>query len=203
MQLALRASSDSTGFIGREGTVYAFPGVVAANGSAKIDHNQIGADAIRILLESLRDSFAPLPVLSTSTAAKWNFAGCNQQTDCNPKNSPSVTFKSKDETVLVDWQVFPMADGQLGITDKDTENSGPPIPVNTKNFQDIEAKARDIESATATAVGKLIRGSGNMGANEALARAGETAAGVLARHVAERWGWCTLYSNAADAASQN
>ncbi len=55
----------------------------------------------------------------------------------------------------------------------------------------LEAKASQVETWVAGAVGKAIRGGSAFSANnEALAKAVETAAGVIARHAAERALWC-------------
>jgi hypothetical protein len=193
LQLSLNTTPETTGFVGREGTVYSFPGV-NTDSNSKIDHNQIGADAVRIFLEALRDTFAPLPVLQTSTAALWNSKHCPSKDKDKEKNScKGLSFKSKDDIQDVLWQLTPeYVNGFYNTTSQSDTLS---FQVSAKEFEDIEAKARDAESATATAVGKLIRGSGNMGANEALAKVGETAAGVLARHIVERFGWCNLYSS--------
>ena len=55
----------------------------------------------------------------------------------------------------------------------------------------MQARANAAESMIATAAGKAMRGGsiGSLG-NEALARAAETAIGVMARHTTERVEWC-------------
>lgn len=64
--------------------------------------------------------------------------------------------------------------------------------VDSNRFAAILADANHAEAIVAGAVGKAIRGGawGSLN-NEALARVIETAAGVLARHSAERIGWCS------------
>ena len=178
---------DGTGFIGREGTVYAFPGITGTNsGGVAIDHNQVGADLIRILFESIRDTYAPLPVLANSTAS-WLVHQCDSPSDkyCVFKNEKvaEIAFKDRDEQDiewnLGRWSHLPPYHGKITKAE----------------FEEIEANARSSESATADVVGKAIRG-GSWGAlnNEAVAKVVETVAGVLARHTTERAGWCAKYS---------
>ncbi len=183
------SSSSASGFVGRDGTVYAFPGIVAGNGSGTvIDHNQIGADFIRIIFESLRDTYAPLPALANSTAV-WITRRCDPPSDkyyCDFKNDGITGLQFSD---ALDEQEFEWKMDRHGH-----------IPVfkgriKAEQFEEIEANARNAESTAAEAVGKAIRG-GSWGAlnNEAVAKFIETAAGVLARHVSERAQWCALAS---------
>lgn len=63
--------------------------------------------------------------------------------------------------------------------------------VSPDDFLKIQAAANQIEGVVGGAVGKVLRGA-STGAlnNEAIAKVVETAAGVIARHTAERVGWC-------------
>jgi hypothetical protein len=163
------SDKSSPGFIGRDGTAYNFPG--ATNQCAApthTDHSQIEADVIRIILESLRDTYAPLPVLANSTAATIEGA---DTLDFGPNHSVPMT---------VGWHINHRDPGSLLQ-----------FTLTADQFQDMAAKARSAEASVAGAVGKAIRG-GSWGSlnNEAVARSIETAAGVLARHAAERAEWC-------------
>jgi hypothetical protein len=167
-KISNKIANKSSGFISRDGTSYAFPGVTDQGTQTNIDHSQIEADVIRIILEALRDTYAPLPVLANSTAASVD----NTDTlDFAPDKSASIT---------VNWHNY----------HRDVTKTIP-VTLTAEQFQDIEAKGRSAESSVAGAVGKAIRG-GSWGAlnNEAVARSIETAAGVLARHTAERAEWC-------------
>ena len=168
-KIANKIADKSPGFISRDGTAYNFPG--ATNQCAApthIDHSQIEADVIRIILESLRDTYAPLPVLANSTAATIEGA---DTLDFGPDHSVPLT---------VGWHINHSDPGSLLQ-----------FTLTADQFQDIAAKARSAEASVAGAVGKAIRG-GSWGSlnNEAVARSIETAAGVLARHTAERAEWC-------------
>ena len=158
----------SPGFISRDGTTYNFPGATGACTQTNINHSQIEADVIRIILEALRDSYAPLPVLANSTAATID------GTDI------LVFGLDHSAPTTVNWH----------INHKDVGNALQ-FTLTADQFQAIEAKARSVESAAAGVIGKAIRG-GSWGSlnNEAVARSLETAAGVLARHSAERAEWC-------------
>ncbi len=160
---------NAPGFIGRDGTQYGFPGVVAENKSVTIDHSQIGADAIRVILEALRDTYAPLPAIVGSTAAE----------SADPVDRLDFTDDPKS-VIAVDWHLDHHDAGKILH-----------VKISADEFQDIEAKARKAESSVAGAVGKAIRG-GSWGSlnNEAVATFIETFAGVLARHTTERAGWC-------------
>lgn len=66
------------GFISRSGVRYQFPGLAGgltladskqATGT-NIDYTQVGADIVRILLEAIRDSSAPLPAVPNATGVK-------------------------------------------------------------------------------------------------------------------------------------
>jgi hypothetical protein len=171
-KLSGKTLDNAPGFIGRDGTQYGFPGVVADGKSVTIDHKQIGADAIRIILEALRDTYAPLPAIGGSTA--------------------TIPIDSVPFVDRLDFSGDPLA----AITvpwHLDHHDSSKILKINITEdqFQDIEAKARKAESSVAGAVGKAIRG-GSWGSlnNEAVATFIETFAGVLARHTTERAGWC-------------
>jgi len=64
-----KLAQKSTGFVGLDGTQYGFPGIVETGSQVSIDHSQIAADTLRILLEAIRDHYAPLPVLPNTTPA--------------------------------------------------------------------------------------------------------------------------------------
>jgi hypothetical protein len=156
----------SLGFIGRDGSQYGFPGIVEQNTQVSIDHNQIGADGIRIVLEALRDTYAPLPVLENATAAA---------------TLPDYVIKFDEQGKgSIQWRY-----------DHHDPAKFETIKVDNEHFQTIEAYARKAEATIAGTVGKAIRG-GSLGAlnNEAVAKIVETAAGVIARHVTERAAWC-------------
>jgi len=160
-----------SGFIARDGTQYSFPGIQFEDQHVDIDHSQIGADVIRILLEALRDTYAPLPSLTTATAI-------------NSKTAKQLlAYKlefDKNNTAQLAWQLDPH-NQQL------VEH----ITISNQDFQKIEAHARQAEAFVASNIGKVIRG-GSWGAlnNEAVAKLVETVAGVIARHVTERAQWC-------------
>lgn len=166
-KIANKTADQAPGFIGREGTVYAFPGVTGDQ--ANIDHSQIEADVVRIILEALRDTYAPLPILANTTGATFEGADILAFDATTPEASATVN-----------WHV-----------EHRDPNKVLTVRLTAEQFQQIEAKARSVESAVAGIVGKAIRG-GTVAAlnNEALAKVLETAAGVLARHTAERAQWC-------------
>lgn len=168
-KLSRKLLHNAPGFIGRDGTQYGFPGVAAEGNSVAIDHTQIGADAIRIILEALRDTYAPLPAIAGSTAAE------------SADSVDRLDFTDDPKSVIaVDWHL-----------DHQDASKILHVKISEDEFQDIEANARKAESSEAGAVGKAIRG-GSWGSlnNEAVARFIETFAGVLARHTTERAGWC-------------
>lgn len=163
-------ANDSSGYISRDGTTYTFPGITAQNTQTNIDHSQIEADLIRIILEALSDAYAPLPVLASSTATTID----------NTKNIVDFSDLDPNTPVSVIWYF-----------DHHQPSRTLPFTITANQFQDMEAKARSTEASVAGIVGKAIRG-GSWGSlnNEALARSIETAAGVLARHTTERIEWC-------------
>jgi hypothetical protein len=168
---------NAPGFIGRDGTQYGFPGVVADNKNVTIDHSQIGADSLRIILEAIRDTYAPLPAIAGSTAT--NPADPVDYQEIYPVDRLDFTDDPKS-TIAGDWHL-----------DHHDASKILHVKISKDEFQDIEAKARKAESAIAGAVGKAIRG-GSWGSlnNEAVATFIETFAGVLARQTTERAGWC-------------
>ncbi len=180
--------SKAPGFVGRDGTVYAFPGIAVSKGnSVTIDHIQIGSDFIRIIFESIRDTYAPLPVLSNSTAS-WITHQCNKDSQkyCRFKDDKiaALNFNNDQGEQNFEWNI-------------DRAGHIPTFKskIKAEEFEEIEANARNAESSMAEAVGMAIRG-GSWGSlnNEAVAKFIETAAGVLARHVSERTQWCARYS---------
>ncbi len=151
----------AAGFVSRDGTKFQFPvqigsGIQAIN---TVDHSQVGADVIRIILEAIRDGSlddcAALPGIDQS--ATGVVSGLLKDF----KNNASDPCVKK-------WKLTSMDD-----------------------FNEIQVRANAAESIMATAAGKAIRG-GLIGSlnNEALARAVETATGVIARHTTERVEWC-------------
>lgn len=170
----IKVDSKISGFIGRDGTQYNFPGIIVQNGQVAINHNQIGADSIRIVLEAFRDTFAPLPILPESTAAA--------------KNKNGSDSKLKDFIIDLD----PVTKKQFSWHyDHHDPSQIIQVSLNEEDFQDIESRARKAEAKVAGIVGKAIRG-GSWGSlnNEAIATMIETATGVVARHVVERAGLC-------------
>lgn len=167
--------SRKTGFVSRDGTKFQFPvsiPVLATNSTepadtmairfgtpprfSSVDHSQVGADLIRVVLEAVRDGSlekcSALPAMSElATGVQAGLLAVYTEKQCGKP-----------------WNVL-----------------------NERRFTEIQARSNAAESMIATAVGKLIRG-GSMGSlnNEALARAAETAAGVIARHTTERVEWC-------------
>lgn len=177
VKLENQKTDDQGGFISGGGTHYKFTGLAPAGSGVAIDHSQVGADLIRISFEALRDTYLTVPVVSKSTLATLN-------TD--------EKFKAMLEKngITVDTYAEPAGTWHVGKPG----GSGGTIynyQMQASAFTDAEAQANQAESMVATAVGKAIRG-GSWGSlnNEALAKAVETAAGVFARHVAERAGWC-------------
>ena len=71
----IQVPKDEPGFVSRDGTRYKFPGVTWKGSSAAIDHSQVGADLIRVILEALRDTYAPLPTVANATIVKSQAKG--------------------------------------------------------------------------------------------------------------------------------
>jgi hypothetical protein len=172
--------TSTSGFVAREGTVFGFPGVTQAMSGNSIDHSQIGADVIRIILDALRDAYAPLPVLAESTAGR--LAG--DSNEGLPIDIASPGDIDGKRGVVGTWHFAGSASSQAF-----------PYGLAAGDFALIEANARSAEASVAGAVGKAIRG-GSWGSlnNESLAKFIETAAGVLARQTVERSEWCARYS---------
>ncbi|AEG00549.1 hypothetical protein [Methylomonas methanica] len=158
------------GFIDRDGSQFGFSGISTSADSLKVDHSQIGADVMRIFLDALRDTLVPLPVLAYSTAGE-------QQAEFDV-----MTFQTADQPISFDWH-----------TDRHDHSKTIHLSITAQQFEYIQALAKQAEASAASSVGKAIRG-GAVGSlnNEAIARQLETAAGVLARHAAERSQWCLL-----------
>lgn len=191
-QLA-KVEQKASGFIGRDGTQYGFPGVAAQNTAVAIDHNQIGADSIRIILEALRDTYAPLPVLANSTAAE-NAEMSDYAIDFDAHGNLKMELDQNGKPKQHKYSVDPEGKTRLiWHYDHADPDQSEAIAITEKRFQTIEAHARKAEAQVAGTVGKAIRG-GSWGAlnNEAIAKVVETTAGVLARHAVERGGWCLL-----------
>ena len=156
-----------TGFISSNGTKFQFPVDIDSISGNKIqvissvDHSQVGADIIRIILEAIRDGSLDdceaLPALDKSATGVKN-------------GLLKVFTENTDNTKGKCTRKWKIASGGVDI---------------------MLARANAAESMIATAAGKAIRG-GSMGSlnNEALARATETAIGVMARHTTERVEWC-------------
>ena len=163
-------SSKNAGFIARDGSKYSFSGQSKTGEKLSIDHNQIGADIIRIFLEGVRDTYHPLPVSPDSTLAQ------NKE-------------KLKEEFKEIQFDIFGKEDLKWHVGNKSYfyENK-----VDENKFNEIETDGKKSEATTATAVGKAIRG-GFVGSlnNEALAKTLETAAGVISRQTTERYKWCS------------
>ncbi|MGH8549248.1 MAG: hypothetical protein ACRERU_11750 [Methylococcales bacterium] len=122
-----------------------------------MDHSQVGADLIRIILEAIRDGFLA-------------------RDDCAALPAISESATGVTAGLLMDFHVN--ACKTYWKVDLD-------------DFIEIQMRANAAEAMIASTAGKAIRG-GSMGSlnNEALARAVETAAGVIARHTTERVEWC-------------
>lgn len=151
------------GFISSDGTIFKFPvEVIQGEGLSSVDHSQIGADIIRIILEAIRDGSLDkcnsLPAVSSATGVKKDLL--RDFKDVKENNMECETNRI--------WKI---------PTDVDLSK--------------MKARVNAAESMIATAAGKAMRG-GSIGSlnNEALARAAETAIGVIARHTAERYEWC-------------
>lgn len=183
----------ASGFIGRDGTRYGFPGVIDETARVSIDHTQIGADTIRLIMEALRDTYAPLPVLARSTPAEKaqladyviafdNKGNLKKENDAQGQPRADKYRVDPDHKVRLLWHY-----------DHRDPSKVEAIAITEKRFQSIEAHARKAEAQVAGQIGRAIRG-GSWGAlnNEALAKLIETAAGVLARHTVERGEWCLL-----------
>ncbi len=156
------------GFISRDGTTFKFPvDIDLGSGNAtqnptqaisSVDHSQVGADIIRIILEAIRDG----------------------------------SLKECDALPAVDESATGVKAGLLRFyTDIPNQNCKGQWKVADKDLGGIQARSYAAESMIATAAGKALRG-GSIGSldNEALARAAETAIGVMARHTTERVEWC-------------
>jgi hypothetical protein len=191
-----KAERKASGFIGRDGTQYGFPGTSEQDGRVSIDHNQVSADGIRLLLEAFRDTFAPLPVLVNSTAAQQG--GLAQYAIAFDNQGQLIRETDADGQLLPGWEEKYQigADGGVQLIwhfDRHDAANSATITINEDKFQKIEAHARKAEAQVAGSIGKAIRG-GSWGAlnNEAIATLLETAVGVVARHTAERGEWCLL-----------
>lgn len=161
-------STDKSGFVAGDGSKYSFSALSNVDGKLSIDHNQIGADIVRIFLEAIRDVFYPLPVSKDSTLA--------------------LNQKEKDEkNKIKNLNVIVFSEGE-GKEDWEKYKS----KITADKFNKIVTKAKQSEAAIATVVGKAIRG-GFVGSlnNEALAKTIETATGVVARLTRERFEWCS------------
>lgn len=158
------------GFIDRDGSQFGFSGISTSADSLKVDHSQIGADVMRIFLDAMRDTLVPLPVLAYSTAGE------------QPSEFDVMTFQNADQPISFDWHM-----------DRHDQSKTMHLSITARQFEYIQALAKQAEASAASSVGKAIRG-GAVGSlnNEAIARQLETAAGVLARHAAERSQWCLL-----------
>ncbi len=173
-------STDKSGFVAGDGSKYSFSALSNVDGKLSIDHNQIGADIVRILLEAARDVFYPLPVSKDSTLA------LNQKNKTSKKKIENLNVMVFSEKVIEEnkkknenfWQKYNTEISE--ITDEEFNEK-------------ILTKTNRSEAEIATAVGKAIRG-GVLGSlnNEALAKTIETAAGVVARHARERFEWCSF-----------
>lgn len=190
------ADLNPSGFIGRVGTQYGFPGTTEQNSPVSINHNRISADGIRLLMEAFRDTFAPLPVLAKSTAATLGRLAAfaidfNDQGQLRPE-------RDGQGQLLPDWEnkYLINSDGTIRFIlryDRRDPTKSAIISISDDKFQDIEARPRNTEAEVAGIIGKAIRG-GSWGAlnNEAIATLVETAAGVLAPHTLERGEWRLL-----------
>lgn len=158
------------GFIDRDGSQFGFSGISTSADSLKVDHSQIGADVMRIFLDAMRDTLVPLPVLAYSTAGE------------QPSEFDVMTFQNADQPISFDWHM-----------DRHDQSKTMHLSITARQFEYIQALAKQAEASAASSAGKAIRG-GAVGSlnNEAIARQLETAAGVLARHAAERSQWCLL-----------
>jgi hypothetical protein len=158
------------GFIDRDGSQFGFSGGSGSADNLKVDHSQIGADVMRIFLDAMRDTLAPLPVLAYSTAGQ------------QPTEFDVMAFQTADQPIAFDWHM-----------DRHNQSKAIHLSLTAQQFEYIQALAKQAEASAASSVGKAIRG-GAFGSlnNEAIARQLETAAGVLARHVTERSQWCLL-----------
>lgn len=158
------------GFIDRDGSQFGFSGISSGSDSLKVDHSQIAADVMRIFLDALRDTLAPLPVLAYSTAGT------------QPEVFDVMEFQAPDQSINFDWH-----------TDRHDQSKTLRLSITAQQFEYIQALAKQAEASAASSIGKAIRG-GAIGSlnNEAVARQLETAAGVLARHETEHTQWCLL-----------
>jgi hypothetical protein len=170
-KISVKEVAKSQGFIARDGSQFSFPGIGIEDSHVVVDHNQVGADIVRILLEAVRDTYAPLPVVASSTALATHSA--------SPLKAYALDF-DKADTATIEWQF-----------DRHHAENKEKITLTKAEFEKLEANARKAEAFVATTVGKVIRG-GSWGAlnNEAVAKLVETLAGVVARHSAERAQWC-------------
>lgn len=161
-------SAKKPGFVARDGSKYSFSGFSKTDGKLSIDHNQIGADMIRIILEAMRDAFYPIPASKDSTL--------NQ----NKKKLEALKFNVD----IYEGDENPGEWKSGGVLYTYNLNKG--------GFSKIETSGNKSEATVATAAGKAIRG-GFIGSlnNEALAKSVETAIGVLARQTTERFEWCS------------
>lgn len=143
------------GFVDRNGTTFAFPGLsanlIVANKpfhlqSGSADSRRIASDLTRIFLEALFDAAFQVPAVDGATALKI--------------------------------EGYPRFD-----------STNPPIPID--ELAKITTDALRAEAAVISHVGELVRGGGGLGINnETLASVLETAAGVIAKKLAEHELFC-------------
>lgn len=136
----------SAGFVDRNGTTFAFPGLSPDLHSGSADSRRIASDLTRIFLEALFDAAFQVPAVEGATALKI--------------------------------EGYPRFD-----------STNPPIPID--ELAKVTTDALRAEAAVISHVGELIRGGGGLGINnETLASVLETAAGVIAKKLAEHELFC-------------
>lgn len=145
----------SAGFVDRNSTTFAFPGLspnlIVANKlshlpSRSADSRRVASDLTRIFLEALFDAAFQVPAVEGATTLKI--------------------------------EGYPRFD-----------STNPPIPID--ELAKVTTDALRAEAAVISHVGELIRGGGGLGINnETLASVLETAAGVIAKKLAEHELFC-------------
>jgi hypothetical protein len=152
----------STGFVDRNGNMWAFPGLSvnvqkelgarATVSASSVDSQRVSADLTRIFLEAFFDTAFRVPAVHGATALR---VGPNSQ------ESPYPEFDANH----------------------------PAIPLEA--LARVTRDALRAEAAVTSLVGKAVRGGSVFGTqNETLAATLETAAGVMAKKLVEHEGFC-------------
>jgi hypothetical protein len=173
-------SISTDGFMSRGGQPLAFPELqvtVSVPGGKverpQINYTLVGDDIVRVLLSAVYDSWLGVPAASGATGVNVN------ANDGGGK--------------IVDVGLVPFPPDEF----KKAQNRH--NAVTPDEFASIDARASQVDAASASAIGRVVRGGGFISLNnEALASMIETIVGVTLRKGAEKVLWC-WYACAAQA----